>query len=609
MKRSKPMNRKAGILYVAAFLVMISIPALTMNHQKDAISGIDNRMLSDFPSIGTEGFARGVESYISDRTGGREEMINAYTTLNDRLFHEMVHPSYTYGQDGYVFFKMHQNIPFHDYHREFASMVRRLQDYCESRNVKFYFLFDPEKNSVYRRYLPEGVFYENEWVNSLMNEFDRLGVSYVDNSMYLQKISEKHQVFNRQYDAGHWNDLGCFYGMNHLFARMKEDLPAVRELSFDDFTIGTQVMESLPVSRFPIQEEVPQFTLKSQYKDLSGEVAQELRVHSQYPHVHYYINEAKDSENLPRTLIFQGSYLNSRPQFLISNTSVDIGVHNYQNVLDLDYYFNIFQPETVIFEAAEYVFSDTYFSLEGMKNMDLSPALITREELEKADGSMEEAVKALCRKTDRYPLSMSGVIREGRQIDTVFTGTIPQGCRYAYLYTHGQVYDLKPDEAGVYAVSVEHGRITPDPDARLFVRNEDGTDYYVPLAIREPSVMLTDQIQATAGVQQRDGGYEFRTTLRDNQFSHLLFQLYDPATDTYPHAFATADAPGTVTDTYVHDLKSGRYRISVRANSNLSDEMISYDVYLEEGERYYAGYKITSFSGTEIRAEGIWMIH
>ena len=37
-----------------------------------------------------------------------------------------------------------------------------------------------------------------------------------------------------------------------------------------------------------------------------------------------------------------------------------IGVHDYQNVLNLDYYFNIFQP-SIVFEVAEYTFSDSYF--------------------------------------------------------------------------------------------------------------------------------------------------------------------------------------------------------------------------------------------------------
>ncbi|MEI3142028.1 MAG: hypothetical protein V8S77_01985 [Oscillospiraceae bacterium] len=34
-------------------------------------------------------------------------------------------------------------------------------------------------------------------------------------------------MFNRQYDAGHWNELGCFYGTKHLLARIHEDIPEV----------------------------------------------------------------------------------------------------------------------------------------------------------------------------------------------------------------------------------------------------------------------------------------------------------------------------------------------------------------------------------------------
>ena len=41
-------------------------------------------------------------------------------------------------------------------------------------------------------------------------------------------------------------------------------------------------------------------------------------------------------------------------KFLQTGLGEYIHVHNYENVLNFAYYFNIFQPECVVVEAAEY---------------------------------------------------------------------------------------------------------------------------------------------------------------------------------------------------------------------------------------------------------------
>lgn len=44
-------------------------------------------------------------------------------------------------------------------------------------------------------------------------------------------------------------------------------------------------------------------------------------------------------------------------------------------MIDFPYYFNIFKPEYVVFEAAEYTFNNEYFDFDRMAAMDLNPTL------------------------------------------------------------------------------------------------------------------------------------------------------------------------------------------------------------------------------------------
>ena len=90
------------------FSMIIILPILTFNFEKDAISEIDNRALAANPFSMDEGstdrdLTQNIQNYVNDRIGFRSKMIRSYTILNDKLFGKMVHPIYSYGKEGYVF--------------------------------------------------------------------------------------------------------------------------------------------------------------------------------------------------------------------------------------------------------------------------------------------------------------------------------------------------------------------------------------------------------------------------------------------------------------------------------------------------------------------------
>ena len=117
----------------------MAVPALTINTRKNVVSDTDNRELNEFPTIDIN-FSSNLENYLQDRIGFRDQMLTAYQVINDRFAHELVHPGYTYGKEGYVFFKMHENVVFDEYHKTFAEAVLKMQQYCELRRKKFYFI-------------------------------------------------------------------------------------------------------------------------------------------------------------------------------------------------------------------------------------------------------------------------------------------------------------------------------------------------------------------------------------------------------------------------------------------------------------------------------------
>ncbi len=389
------------IVSVIMFLVMICLPVAFFNFTENAISEIDNRKLAGNPfSADNEGtdITEAVENYVNDRIGFRSDMILSYTVLNDKLFNKMVHPSYRYGKDGYVFANglTTEKNKYTDYHQSFADMVEKIKLYCDERNIPFLFVFNPAKPAVMTEHVPVGMNYSREWAEELLTELEERGISVLDNTVVLrEKYLDGEMVFNQKYDANHWNDMGSFYGTNAIIERLKASFSTLKINRLEEMKCESLLQTSLPLSKFPINEYVPQITPpNSGTKTLTDLYKSELKMDYNYRTFNYFSNDTNIKNGAPSVLMFQGSYMNVKGyKYLCGAFGEYIAVHDYQNVINFDYYYNIFKPDCVVFEVAEYTINETYFSRNKMDSIHYNPTLESKLtncdklyiELDKAD--------------------------------------------------------------------------------------------------------------------------------------------------------------------------------------------------------------------------------
>ena len=351
------------IFFITLFLLIIVLPLCFMNLKPDQISEIDN---SKLPEKSTIKNVSSLENYLSKRLGFREKIINFYTKTNDVLFEKMVHPTYTYGEDGYVFFKTNAEKKDNEYLDSFAELVKNMQEYTTQRGSYFLFIINPTKISVYREYLPKGYNFSNYRINYLKDKLEQLGVNYIDNTEYITELSQKTQVFNKQYDAGHWNDIGAFYGMNNIYKKLQSDGIKVAQLDANDYNIKYENMTTLPVSEFEINEDVPQYSLKSVNYSLDRKYNRCIDISEKYT---YYRNTTnKTTDNAYKLLFFRGSYMNDKEKFVSNQFKQSYFIHNYGNSINFDYYYNIAQPDIVLFETVEYAIKENYYNSKEIKN-------------------------------------------------------------------------------------------------------------------------------------------------------------------------------------------------------------------------------------------------
>ena len=197
--------KKIKVFLISLFVVCMFLPALFFNFKSNYISEIDNRKLTEFPSLENinSSTLKTFNSYINDRIGGREQAIDAYTYLMDNMFHILVHPNYIYGKDDYIFFYIDNEIKYSEYHENFVNEIVKIRDYVESQGSEFYMVVNPEKKSVYTEYLPEGINYNRNWAETFGSKLLSQGVNYIDNTELLKDKASSEFVYDKKYDAGH----------------------------------------------------------------------------------------------------------------------------------------------------------------------------------------------------------------------------------------------------------------------------------------------------------------------------------------------------------------------------------------------------------------------
>lgn len=414
-------------IFLIFLLILLALPLVFFCWEKDSVSSIDNRKLTELDFRASDKTDM-LDAYVKDRIGFRSRSIECFTELNDCIFGEMVHPTYTYGKDGYVFFKLKAEEVDTEFLDAFCSYIRRVQDYCEERDVPFLYCINPSKTTVYNRYLPRGYTYKNDFIEELYKSLEKYDVHYISNVELLTEKSFSEQVYNVKYDAGHWNDLGCFYGTNHLLQELSKDFPKIRQHTREDFTVSEKLETTLPVSQFRISETVPYFENKTekQVESLTEEFSS-IKLDDNYHTFGVYKNHNQGSSDLPKVLFFHGSYYNSHVRFYDTSFQESYQIHNYQNFIDFDYYFNLFKPDCVILESAEYATTRGYFDIEGLKGKKLNPVFSSVENREHDTKKLSE----LSYKTDTQGTLMSISMKLEQEYD------------YGYLTAGGEEYDLQ----------------------------------------------------------------------------------------------------------------------------------------------------------------------
>ncbi|MBU5483288.1 alginate O-acetyltransferase [Clostridium sp. MSJ-11] len=366
--------KKIHLFRIVLFLFIIALPIINMNLKPNQVSSIDNRELIDFSEIFLQGsVTENTENYIEDRIGFRTEMVNVYTKGMDLLFDEMIHPSYQYGKDGYIFQKLQENKLDKKFQEIYSDFILNFQNYCTDRDIKFLYAVEPSKATVYSEFLPEGYNYDNKNLSYFLSLLKNKNINYLYTREALMDAKDSKQVFDKKYDAGHWNETGAIIGISSILDRLHDLDSGVDKFDINKYEAVEYTNTTLPASYFPIDEKTTHYNLKKNNSVYVTDFNNEIKISEKFRSFAHYKNP--NNKDAPKILIFGGSYFQGREKFLTESFSELVMIHNYHNVIDYDYYINIFNPDIVLFESTEYTHSNYYFPVDEMKNSTYNKSL------------------------------------------------------------------------------------------------------------------------------------------------------------------------------------------------------------------------------------------
>lgn len=377
--------KKIHKIKIILFLAIIALPLIFMNLKRNVVSEIDNRMLVDFNEIfeDRDKVIYKFESFVNDRIGFRKGMVKSYGIAMDMLLDEMVHPNYQYGKAGYVYLKLPETNVDLRFQELFSSFIKDFETYCRDREINFLYTLEPSKSTIYPEYLPKGYIRSAENLDYFIELLDEKGVNYLSNVDTLLKAKEETQVFDPKYDAGHWNETGAIYGISAMIDRLNDLDNRVGSFDINKFEASPFVNTSLMNSDLPINETTTNYELKEYNLEYIEDYEYEIIRHKDFRYYNHYVNTSNPDG--PKLLIFAGSYFNNKEKFITGNFSEVMKIHNYRNVLDYEYYINIYQPDMVLFESTEYTNTGYHYLKKTMENKPLIKNINSYSDLKEDD--------------------------------------------------------------------------------------------------------------------------------------------------------------------------------------------------------------------------------
>lgn len=348
-------QNKSHIVIIVLFIAMITLPQIVFWMTKDEtsdVSSTENRKLNEKPELEfttiTE-YPKNFDDYYNDHLPFRTELRNLYASLNYNIFNTTIDNNVIIGKNGWLFYRGNNTIEQLQGTMEYTTkeknyILTNLQmnfDRLKEKNIEMYVLVLPNKENVYREYLPSSIQIKKEI--SMTEELikyvkDNSNINIIYPKEELLKAKEKYQVY-RKYDT-HWNKIGSFIGTIALQKAIEPNF------SYD--------INSIEIKRI----EETDFRDLANFASLDEKISENIvKVDNFYPEIKFTLNKndqyeeyVSNSENDKKILFIGDSFREDMKEYFSKLYKRVIYLHTDKYTESLIYEI---KPDIVIIESVE----------------------------------------------------------------------------------------------------------------------------------------------------------------------------------------------------------------------------------------------------------------
>lgn len=210
-------------IMTAGFWALLLLPNLLFPFAKGSGEPVstENRSLASFPVFTWdtyEEYPSAVNSYINDHAAFRNTFLSINSVLNLKLFGYADSQDVIVGKDGWYFFAGGMSLydalgtqPFYPNDAAWiGDQIIEAADYYESQGIPFLMMIAPNKEGVYREYMPDA--YKRVWDGNRPQQLE----TYIKDHSHVTVLDPREYFnANRNYlwyykTDTHWNSAGGY---------------------------------------------------------------------------------------------------------------------------------------------------------------------------------------------------------------------------------------------------------------------------------------------------------------------------------------------------------------------------------------------------------------
>lgn len=299
--------------------------------------------------------------FFKDNFAGREHLISFYNNFKYNLLNESTVPDrILFGKDDFLFYsKQNDGDSIMDYQGlikldsdKLKSIRLGLLDFnkwLSERNIKFYFIIAPDKQTVYPDKMPDNI--RRCFITStdqILNEIDDRNIKIIDlREDLINARSMKYELYAKS--DTHWNSLGAYIAYKKIM-----------EVIYRDFNIIKPIRINLNQFEFVSRTDIKDLYDMLGVKGFLPTKYAMINLPSLFSVVSKYDKDLVTSSgyNKLRVIMFRDSFTDALQPFL-SNT---FGYINYKWTYKIDKGIILKEkPDIVIFEVVERNFKNLEF--------------------------------------------------------------------------------------------------------------------------------------------------------------------------------------------------------------------------------------------------------